>query len=162
MAVYTSAEYLASIRRALESAMVQLQETGFDAPQFTDKSIYYSIPDAVDDVNIEWETAYEATAADTSIAISPEPTRGRSRAVCLHTAFLLISGWANLNLTDGSMGASYREGLASIDTRGQATLARAVIDRLEKQAQRAIGSAKLSLASASGSTTPTIPAESEE
>ena len=72
MAAYTSADYLASIRRALESAMVQLGETGFDAPQFTDRAIYYSIPDAVDDVNAAWETSYEATATATSIAISPE------------------------------------------------------------------------------------------
>ena len=162
MAAYTSAEYLASIRRAVESAMVQLQEAGFDLPQFTDKSIFYSIQDAVDDVNAEWETTYEATAADTSITFASDPTRQRSRAICLHTAALLLSGWANLNLTDGSMGASYREGLASIDTRGQATHAKTIVERADREAQRAIDRVKISLATSQGSSLPTIPADSEE
>ena len=162
MAAFTSAEYLANIRRILESAMVQLSEAGFDAPQFTDKSIYHSIPDAVDDVNGPWETEYEATSTDNTIDISPDPTRTESRAICLWTAFLLMEGWANLNLTDGSIGASYREGIASIDTRGQGVLARTAMDRLEGRAQRAIDRITLGEATAGGSQLPFVPADEDD
>lgn len=158
MAVFTSAEYLAQIRRALESAMVQLQEEGFDAAQFTDKSIFYSVPDAVDDVNAKWETSYVAAATDTSIAITPTPTRERSRAVCLWTAFLLLSGWASLNLTDGSIGAAYREGLASIDTRGQGVLAGRMLRDFRASADEAVDGVTLTLATDAGSALPIVAA----
>ncbi len=159
MAAFTSDEYLAQVRRALETAMVQLGDEGFDAPQFTDRSIYHTIPDAVDDVNLDWETSFVAVATDTSIAITPDPSRGQSRAICLWTAFLLIDSWASLNLTDGSIGALYREGLGTIDTRGQGVLASKVVAGMHGRASGAVDSITLGLSTAAGSSTPIITSE---
>ncbi|HUT94100.1 MAG TPA: hypothetical protein VMY37_31855 [Thermoguttaceae bacterium] len=159
MAAYTSAEYLAQVRRALETPMVQLGVAGFDAPQFTDASIFYMCADAVDDVNLEWETSLVATVTAVSISIAPEPSRDRSRAIVLWTVFLLIDSWGSLNLTDGSIGAMYREGLGTIDTRGQGVLVKSVVMRAYERAVGAVNSLTLGLSTAAGSSTPIITSE---
>ena len=139
---------LQQVQNALQTPMAALSEMDYEA-EFSDSAIYFTLADAVEDYNVEFDTTLTTSVttnesgAATGITITATPTARVNRVIALQASFLLIDEWVRINLMNGELGVAVRDGLGSINTQGRATHATKMVQRAAARVRRVVARTKI-------------------